>query len=160
VPVELNDGRILLNIRSEARARRRLTSISADGAHDWSPLRFDPALLEPVCMGSILRLEQRAPDGTPYIIFANPDNLENELIPGGGHLAHDRKRLTVKLSADDCRTWSASRVLEAGPSGYSDLAQAPDGSVLCIYECAMIDRMTDTASVTVARFDLAWLMGG
>jgi hypothetical protein len=34
-----------------------------------------------------------------------------------------------------------------------------DGSALCIYECGMIDRMTDTASVTVARFDLDWLTG-
>ena len=159
VPVELSDGRVLFNIRSEARENRRLVSISADGAHRWSRPRFDRALLEPVCMASILRLEQRAPDGTPYILFANPDNLENELIPAGGHLAHDRKRLTVKLSADDCRTWSASRVLEPGPSGYSDLAQAPDGSVLCIYECGMIDRMTDTANVTVASFGLRWVTG-
>jgi sialidase-1 len=116
-------------------------------------------LLEPVCMGSILRLEQHGPDGIPYILFANPDNLENELVPGGGNLAHDRKRLTVKLSADDCQTWRVSRVLEPGPSGYSDLAQAQDGRVLCIYECGMIDRMTDTASVVVARFDLAWVTG-
>jgi sialidase-1 len=159
VPVELSDGRVLFNIRSEAREHRRLVSISADGAHGWSRPRFDVALLEPVCMGSILRLEQRAPDGTPLILFANPDNLENELIPAGGNLAHDRKRLTVKLSADDCQAWRTSRVLEPGPSGYSDLAQAPDGSVLCIYECGMLDRMTDTASVTVARFDLAWLTG-
>jgi sialidase-1 len=159
VPVELSDGRVLFNIRSEARENRRLVSISADGAHRWSRPRFDRALLEPVCMASILRLEQRGPDGTPYIAFANPDNLENELIPAGGNLAHDRKRLTVKLSADDCQTWRVSRVLEPGPSGYSDLAQATDGSVLCIYECGMIDRMTDTASVVVARFDLEWITG-
>jgi sialidase-1 len=159
VPVELSDGRVLLNIRSESRENRRLVSVSADGAHRWSRPRFDPALLEPVCMGSILRLEQHGPDGIPYILFANPDNLENELIPRGGNLAHDRKRLAVKLSADDCGTWRVSRVLEPGPSGYSDLAQAPGGAILCIYECGMIDRMTDTASVTVARFDLAWLTG-
>jgi sialidase-1 len=159
VPVELSDGRVLFNIRSESRERRRLVSVSADGAHRWSTPRFDPALLEPVCMGSILRLEQRSPDGVPLIVFANPDNLENELIAAGSNLAHDRKRLTVKLSADDCRTWSASRVLEPGPAGYSDLAQAPDGCVLCIYECGMVERMTDTAAVTVARFDLNRLTG-
>jgi sialidase-1 len=110
-------------------------------------------------MASILRLEQRAPDGTPNILFVNPDNLENELISAGGNLAHDRKRLTVKLSGDDCGTWRVSRVLEPGPSGYSDLAQAMDGTILCIYECGMIDRMTDTANVTVARFDLRWVTG-
>jgi sialidase-1 len=159
VPVELRDGRVLFNIRSESRENRRLVSVSADGAHRWSRPRFDPALLEPVCMASLLRLEQRAPDGTPLIVFANPDTLENELIPAGGNLAHDRKRLTVKLSRDDCQTWPLSRVLEPGPAGYSDLAQAPDGTLLCIYECGMLERMTDTASVAVAHFDLAWVTG-
>ena len=149
----------LVTAAASARVMPLMISVSADGAHDWSRPEFDEALLEPVCMGSILRLVQRGPRDIPYIVFANPDNLENTLIPGGGNLAHDRKRVTAKLSADDGQTWSASRVIEPGPSGYSDLAQAPDGSVLCIYECGMIDRMTDTASVTVARFDLDWLSG-
>jgi sialidase-1 len=156
VPVELSDGRVLFNIRSESPPNRRLIATSSDGAHDWSALRFDEALREPVCMASILRLEHQA-TAQDAILFANPDNLENELIPVGGHLAHDRKRLTVKLSTDDCRTWPISRVLEPGPSGYSDLAETLDGTILCIYECGMIAHMTDTASITVARFDLAWL---
>ncbi|MGC9348483.1 MAG: sialidase family protein [Anaerolineae bacterium] len=157
VPVELNDGRVLLNIRSESAENRRLVAISDDGAHDWTTPRFDPALLEPVCMGSILKLGRTEVEGRHPILFANPDNLENELIPPGCNLAHDRKRLTVKMSLDDARTWPVSRVLEAGPAGYSDLAELPDGTVACVYECGMIEHMTDTRHVTVARFDLAWL---
>ena len=115
VPVELSDGHVLFNIRSESAPNRRLIAVSPDGARDWRIRGWDEALLEPVCMGSIVRVGDA-------VVFANPDNLENELIQGDGHLAHDRKRLTVKLSEDECRTWTASRVLEAGPSGYSDLA--------------------------------------
>jgi sialidase-1 len=111
-------------------------------------------------MASILKLAQQSEQGTNLILFANPDNLENELVPPRGNLAHDRKRLTVKLSPDDCRTWTHSRVLEAGPSGYSDLAQARNGAILCIYEDGMIDRMTDTAAVSVACFTLDWVTGG
>jgi sialidase-1 len=70
---------------------------------------------------------------------------------------HDRKRLTVKMSIDDCQTWSVSKVLEPGPSGYSDLTETPDGTICCVYEDGMIFHMTDTRAVTVARFDLAWL---
>lgn len=33
----------------------------------------------------------------------------------------------------------------------------PDGSILCIYEDGMMDRMTDPRWVTVAAFDRAWL---
>ena len=158
IPVELQDGRVLFNIRSESPQNRRLTAISADGAHGWSVPQFDKALLEPVCMASIIKLEHQG-TGQNVILFANPDNLENELIPSGGNLAHDRKRLTVKMSTDEGQSWPASRVLEAGPSGYSDLAETLDGTVLCVYECGMIERMTDTRSITVARFDLAWVTG-
>ncbi|MEM7537159.1 MAG: sialidase family protein [Chloroflexota bacterium] len=65
--------------------------------------------------------------------------------------------MTVKLSGDDCQTCSASRVIEPGPSGYSDLAQAQNGTILCIYEDGMMARMTDTRAVTVARFDVDWI---
>jgi sialidase-1 len=157
IPVQLSDGRVLFNIRSESKENRRLIATSPDGAQGWQIERWDEALLEPVCMASILKLEQLSPQGIPSIAFANPDNLENELTPPGRALAHDRKRLTVKLSPDDCQTWPVARVLESGPSGYSDLAQAQDGTILCIYEDDMLDRMTDTRFVTVARFDLDWL---
>ncbi len=163
--VELDDGRVLFNLRSESRENRRLVSISPDGAHDWTEPRFDDALLEPVCMASLVRLRkrirlgQRTATGESIYLFANPDNLENELTPAGGNLAHDRKRLTVKVSVDECRTWPYARVIEPGPSGYSDLTETPDGAILCIYECGMIERMTDTRSLTVARFGLDWVMG-
>jgi sialidase-1 len=156
IPVELSDGRVLFNIRSESPQNRRLIAISPDGAHGWSVPQFDGALREPVCMASILRLQHQAASQNA-ILFANPDNLENELTPAGSHLAHDRKRLTIKVSTDEGQTWSTSRVLETGPAGYSDLAETPDGCVLCVYECGMIERMTDTRSITVARFDLAWV---
>jgi len=156
IAVELRDGRVLFNIRSESPQNRRLIAVSPDGAHGWSVPQLDEALLEPVCMASMLKLEHQAID-QDIILFANPDNLENELIPPGSHLAHDRKRLTVKMSTNDGQTWPISRVLEAGPSGYSDLAETPDGTLLCAYECGMMERMSDTRSIVVARFDLAWV---
>jgi sialidase-1 len=156
IPVQLSDGRVLLNIRSESRENRRLISISDDGVEHWSSLHFDDALLEPVCMASILKLENSNFTPKP-IIFANPDNLENELTPGGRNLAHDRKRLTVKMSLDDCQTWSVSKILEPGPSGYSDLAETPDGTMCCVYEDGMVFHMTDTGAITVALFDINWL---
>lgn len=158
IAVQLNDGRVLLNIRSESRENRRLISYSEDGATGWSTPTFDHELLEPVCMASILKLEHTNRTPKP-IVFANPDNLENELTPGGRNLAHDRKRLTVKASSDDCATWTQSRILEPGPSGYSDMAETPDGTVCCVYEDGMVMHMTDTKAITVTRFDLAWLTG-
>jgi hypothetical protein len=159
VMVELADGRVLFNIRSECKENRRLVSISPDGIRGWSEPRFEPALLEPVCMASMIRLTWPAEDGRSRILFANPDNLENKLTRPGG-VSHDRKRLTVKMSYDECRTWPVSKLLEEGPSGYSDLAVLPDGGILCFYECGMLSNIYATKCVTLARFNLAWLCDG
>ena len=111
----------------------------------------DDDLLEPVCMASILRLS----DGS--VVFANCDVLEHELTKSE-RVAHDRKRLTVKRSTDDCETWSASRVIEPGPS-YSDMAQTPDGVVHCIHEDQMVERQNDSKYVSVSSFDVDWILG-
>jgi sialidase-1 len=152
--VELADGRVLMNIRTESDAHRRLISISPDGISRWSSPHFDPALLEPVCMASMIRVPG-AP-GADRILFANPDTLERDFATW--QPACDRKRLTVKMSADECQTWPVSRVLEEGPSAYSDLAVAPDGAILCLYECGHLNHMGDTRSLTLARFDQGWLL--
>jgi sialidase-1 len=150
LPVELSDGRVLFNIRTESKKHRRLISTSADGATNWSALEYDEALLEPVCMASILKLADGA------ILFVNPDNLEQDLVKPGS-TSYDRKRLTVKMSRDDCGSWPVSKVIEEGPSSYSDLAQTADGTVCCLYEDQMVTKQNDTRYVTVARFDLEWL---
>ena len=57
--VELADGRVMLNARSESKANRRLVTISPDGATGWSKPAFDDALLEPICEGSLSRIGDR-----------------------------------------------------------------------------------------------------
>lgn len=153
VCVELADGSVMFNSRSESPEHRRLVSISPDGVHAWSKARFDPVLLEPVCMAALIR--QAWPQGfrPGRILFANPDTTEQTMAAW----ACDRKRLAVKLSYDDGQTWPVSKVLEEGPAGYSDLAVLPDGKVLCFYECGMIEHMADTAALVAARFDIEWL---
>jgi sialidase-1 len=162
VAVELSDGRVLFNVRSESPRHRRLISTSADGATGWSKPVFDDALVEPVCMGSIERVTW--PDGEEpgVVVFANPAN--EGPAPKSTHWRDgrtgvaQRQNLTVRASYDDCQTWPVAKALEPGWSGYSDLAVAPDGTLLCFYECGRVDgRMCDDQSLTLARFDLNWL---
>jgi len=156
--VELADGRVLFNMRSESKQQRRLVATSPDGAGGWSAPVFHEQLKEPVCAASLIRWSWPK-DGAPgVILFTNPDNLESKLTKSP--VSRDRKRLTMKLSRDDGATWPVSRVIEEGPSGYSDLAVLPDGTILCVYECGLILGMTDTKSLRLARFDLAWVEGG
>ena len=162
--VELSDGRVLFNMRSESESQRRLIAVSPDGDANWSGHRWDAALLDPVCMGSLLRYDWPAADRPGHILFTNPDNLERTMTRGNGRLINppncDRKRLTVKCSADDGRTWPVSKVIEEGPSGYSALARLTDGTILCLYEADIVSGMCDDRYLRLARFDLDWLMAG
>ncbi|MFW5856885.1 MAG: sialidase family protein [Planctomycetota bacterium] len=159
--VELADGSVLVNMRNfdgrglsiDDADRRRAVTVSPDGAGGWSTPRFAPELKEPVCMASIARYDWPEGEQPGRILFSNPDTLEKTMT----NWACDRKNLTVRLSRDEAETWTAGRVLEPGPSGYSDLAVLPDGRVLCAYECGMIEHMCDTASITVARFPISWV---
>jgi sialidase-1 len=149
---ELADGTVMLNARSESKANRRLVTVSPDGATKWSKPRFDAALPEPICDGSLLAL----PGGK--LLFSNPDNLEkagakSPPAPGTGR---DRKNVTVRLSADGGKTWGAKRSVEPGMSAYSDLAALPDGTILLFYERAG-EKGNAYGRLTVARFPLEWL---
>nr|MCU0875524.1 glycoside hydrolase [Pirellulaceae bacterium] len=161
--VELSDGSVLFNMRSESARQRRLVAVSPDGVSGWSGHRWDEALLDPVCMASLLRYDWPV-DGRPgRILFSNPNNLERTMTRGNGQVIKppncDRKRLTIKMSPDDGQTWPVARVLEEGPAGYSALARSSDGTILCLYEAGIVTGMCDDRYVRLARFNLAWLTG-
>ncbi len=157
VAIELNDGRVMLNVRSESKAHRRLITISPDGATQWSTPKFDDALLEPICMGGIVRYHH---DGQSLILFSNPHNLDvtkGEPEPGK---SRTRKNVSVKLSRDEAQTWPVSKSIEPGPSMYSDLAVTHSGTILCFYGRSGDGKGTAAFAggrLTLARFNLEWL---
>jgi sialidase-1 len=150
---ELPDGRVMLNARSESKANRRLVTFSKDGATGWTKPAFDDALVEPICMGSLLSL----PGGG--LLFSNPDNLEksNAKTPPAPGTGRDRKNLTVRLSDDGGKTW-AKRSVEAGMSAYSDLGVTADGTVLLFHERGGPTRAS-YGRLTLARFGVDWVRG-
>lgn len=154
--VQLSDGSVLLNIRNESEISRRAISISKDGISNWSEPVFDDALLEPVCFGSIIRLTSQKKEDKNRIIFVNPDSIEGE--PTELFNLRTRQNLTVKLSYDECKTWSVSKSIEPGSSGYADLAVGKDYTIYCLYErVCPIEKDFDTTAMTIARFNLEWL---
>jgi len=158
IVVELSNSAIMFNIRNESEVERRLIAVSQDGAKKWKILGFDDSLLEPVCMASIIKSNIKSNINKEIIVFINPDTLENDIIPPGNKLRHDRKRLTVKCSGNDGMTWDISKILELGPAGYSDLAQLSTGEFLCFYECDLETKMCDDKYLRLAKFDLDWIL--
>jgi sialidase-1 len=148
VPIQLLDGKVLFNIRNEGKPHFRAISISDDGATKWSKLKLDEGLPEPICMASIVR----APSyDKSRIVFVNPNN------PSG----RERKNLSARISYDEAKTWPIVKTIDPGKSGYSDLAVARDGTILCLYERGAAEKnMYHTRWLTVARFNLEWLTDG
>jgi sialidase-1 len=139
--VELPDGRVMLNIRHESEPHQRAVSVGPDGATKWSKPKLDPALPEPVCMGSLARWGDQ-------ILFSNPHN------PAG----RERKNLSVHVSEDGGKTWTYRRPIEPGPSGYSDLAVGPDGWAYCFYESGTTGGKPGVVqALVIAKFNREWL---
>lgn len=118
--VELADGTLLLNMRNyhgdKDKSRRRAIAFSKDGGMTWSESRYDDALIEPICQASLHRHARNV------LLFCNPASTRK------------RERLTVRVSHDEGKTWSAGKLIHQGSAAYSCLATLADGQVGLLYE--------------------------
>lgn len=144
VAAELVDGRVYLNLRDQAGRGRRHVAFSRDGGTTFPEHRWDEALMDPKCQGSVVRLTDERRHDRNRLLFCNPAST-------------GRDHLTVRLSYDEGETWPVSKLLEPGKAAYSDLAVTEDLSIFCLFE-----RGTDSVyeKLTLARFDLEWLTDG
>ena len=143
--VQLEDGRVMLNIRHAGDGHRRAVSYSADGSSCWTAPVLDTALFEPVCMASIVRAND---NGKPVLLFSNPDSRALVKTP--------RKNLTIKMSYDEGNTWPVRQVIDTSFSGYSDLAVGKDGTVYCLYETNTVSKGFNY-SLVLKRFTVDWI---
>ena len=118
--VELDKGRLLLNMRNYNNLRYRQTSLSYDGGLSWTKLVQDNGLPEPVCQGSLIRLWSSGKK--PIVVFSNPSSQVK------------RENMTVKWSYDLGRTWTKSALIHAGPSAYSNLLELSKGEIGILFE--------------------------
>jgi len=158
VVVQLEDGRVMINMRNESLLNRRLVSYSPDGISRWSQPAFDTALFEPVCMASLLRLSGGRLKSR--ILFVNPDSRYDTVSANPYRkINRPRERLTARLSYDEGKTWLVTRLLHEKGAGYSDLASRGD-TVYCLYEIRNGGNNDWIYRVIVQRFNLEWLTNG
>lgn len=113
---ELNNGDLMLNMRNYDRENKnRKISISKDGGITWSDLHDDPILIEPICQGSLLSNKK-------VLYFSNPASKDS------------RENMTLRMSNDDGKSWSKSKVINKGPSAYSDLVMLGKNQIGILYE--------------------------
>ena len=139
----MSDGIVMLNCRSNRGKGCRYVALSRDGGETWFDEFDEPALPEPVCQGSILRHTPHPnQDGRPWLVFVNP--------------TQGRTNLTVRVSTDDGKTWSAGRTIQPGPAAYTGMAVLKDGTFGVLYETGKVHPYE---KITFARFNVEWLTG-
>jgi sialidase-1 len=136
--VQRRNGDLLANMRSNVRKRLRATAISSDRGKTWTGFRHHDGLVEPVCQASMMWYDA----AKTFLLFANPADTE-------------RRRLAIKVSKDEGKTWPVEKVLHDGPAAYSSMAVMPDGTIGVLYERG-IDSPYET--VTFTKIAIDWLM--
>ena len=125
---ELSGGRIMMNSRNQrGDVKARIVSLSSDGGSTWERSKFDTALVDPVCQGSILNI--CTIQGNSTIAFCNPADAER------------RNNLTLRISFDEGKSWvrnyliygSQNRLVKS-PAAYSDLVKLPHRRIGILFE--------------------------
>ncbi|MCK5000017.1 MAG: exo-alpha-sialidase, partial [Anaerohalosphaera sp.] len=137
--VELIDGSIMLNARSST-GKQRLVTTSADGGQAWGQWMQDTTLIEPPCMGTIIRYSDPLNGEISRILFANPASTTA------------REKGTVRLSYDEAQTWTISKEFVPDYYGYSCLTILPDTRIASFYESD-----SGFKTMTLAVFSLKWM---
>ena len=154
---ERSDGTLLATLRHEIPGVRR-RAFCAGGPVHWGQPWLNEALPDPICGGALLTLA----DGR--LTFVNcacgdEDALERQRRGEAVRWSLNARRdLTLRVSGDDGKTWSAGVLLEK-EAGAADLAQSPkDGAILCLHEQGWEGgNCIFTHALTLTRVPLALL---
>ncbi len=142
--VELDNGDLMMNIRNKTPDCRKIV-ISEDGGDAWGTPYYQYDLTDPFVNGDFIR----------YTSMLDGYDKSRLLFSIAAHPTI-RKNLTVFLSYDEGATWSLSKVLNPGLTGYSCLTVLSDGTIGCFYENGEYEEY----QLYFARISLDWLSDG
>lgn len=118
--LELADGRLMVN--SRVGGGLRWVHRSSDMGKTWSGQK-EYQLPDPRCNGAILRYTSK-----------KNGYQKNRLLFCNAGSKNGRKNLAVRISYDEGLTWSAGKVIDPGPSAYSEITILQDGTIGVFYE--------------------------
>ncbi len=149
---ELADGSLMLNTRGYP---YRTITISHDKGSSWGEKRTDTTLTDPRlwggCQASLIRYSRQDNGGDKNrLLFSAPSDTILRLD------------MRVRVSYDEGRSWTVSRLIHSGSGAYSCLTVLPDGTIGILYETGRSGNGVSEycAKIDFARFNLEWLTGG
>jgi len=139
--VELADGTWMINSRINGKGIR-FAHTSTDEGKTWVS-RPDSSLIDPGCNAGFIRYSS-----------VNDGADKNRLIFSNAKTKDERTNMTVRISYDEGKTWSAGKTIYTGSSAYSSLCVLENGDIGLLFEK---DHYTDNVFVS---FTLEWLTDG
>ena len=153
VVTQLNDGRILLSVRSGKVGNQRVWFKSAaDVGSKWNEIKPKGNFYDGNC-------------NAEGILFTSTKEgyNKNRLIHLALNSGIGRRNLTAFISYDEGDSWKELRVLNSRRSGYSALARLKDGTIVSLaeeqagYGFPETPDHIDLYNIVFRRFNLRWL---
>lgn len=140
--VELSDGTLLLNSRSQSGGSKRLEALSYDGGHTWSNFRSNVDLIDPTNNASIIRAFPNAPKDSARAKILLFSNAKHGSSRANGY---------VRISYNNGFSWTSGRQFEPGAMAYSTLTPLNDGTWGLLYESG------GYRNIEFMKIDVSWL---
>ncbi len=140
--VELSDGSWMVNSRLNRKGYRQ-TFTSTDEGKTWAS-RPDQSLVDPGCNAGIIRYSPKKPTSKKGILlFVNAKHKT------------DRKNLTLKISTDNGKSWSAEKTIYEGPSAYAAITRLENADLGIVFEK---DNYTQNTFVRISQQEIQALI--
>lgn len=143
--VELNDGRVLMSIRNQAKGSRFYT-VSSDKGVTWSTVSSWNEMSEPGCNGDIIRYTS-----------VNAGYEKNRLLHSVPDHDTSRENVSLYISYDEGQSWPVKKSICPTGSAYSSLCVLPDGTIGAFVE---ENYNTTPYNMYFVNFSLHWLSSG
>ena len=137
--IELADGTWMVNARANDKKGVRYVHTSSDEGKTWTT-KAEPQLIDPGCNASIIRYTS-IKDGYK----------KNRLLFSNAKSEKGRTNMTVRISYDEGKTWSAGKTIYSGSSAYSSLTVLKNGDIGLFFE------KDDYTENVFTSFSLKWL---
>ena len=139
--VELADGTWMINSRVNGKGFRYVHT-STDEGKTWNT-KPDTSLIDPGCNASIIRYTSVKEGAT-----------KNRLLFSNANMKDERTNMTIKVSYDEGKSWTAGKTIYSGDSAYSSMSILANGDIGLFFEK---DNYQENAFV---RLTLEWLTDG
>ena len=129
--VEISGGGLLRNDRAVANKQlnARVFCNSANQGASWGPLAFRTDLVDSICQGSTIAVNNSGGLNGRMLVFSNPADT-------------NRDTMTIQCSLDDGVTWPFSQLVYAGSSAYSCLTGISTTYIGLLYERDSYGKIT------------------